>query len=184
MQPSVRDGGGAVGWLSMQPCNPISPLCPMPSAWLNQWACSRSFGLGTRLPWDPQVWSGAPSHFTIKGHCSHPSSLSVLHRVTFTYTLLSPPPQFLIESLSDSTISMAYYTVAHILQGGDMYGQGRGDAPSIKAEEMTSEVGEDPTLIVLLGLICPPSHLRCGITSTSAAPLPAVASFPRLLSSA
>lgn len=23
--------------------------------WLNQWACSRSFGLGTRLPWDPQV---------------------------------------------------------------------------------------------------------------------------------
>ena len=22
--------------------------------WLRQWACSRSFGLGTRLPWDPQ----------------------------------------------------------------------------------------------------------------------------------
>jgi len=21
--------------------------------WLRQWACSRSFGLGTRLPWDP-----------------------------------------------------------------------------------------------------------------------------------
>ena len=46
-------------------------------SWLQQWACSRSFGLGTRLPWDPQ---------------------------------------FLIESLSDSTIYMAYYTVAHILQ--------------------------------------------------------------------
>ena len=46
--------------------------------WLNQWACSRSYGLGTRLPWDPQ---------------------------------------YLIESLSDSTIYMAYYTVAHLLQG-------------------------------------------------------------------
>jgi leucyl-tRNA synthetase len=46
--------------------------------WLGQWACSRSFGLGSRLPWDPK---------------------------------------YLIESLSDSTIYMAYYTVAHILQG-------------------------------------------------------------------
>jgi leucyl-tRNA synthetase len=27
-------------------------------------------------------------------------------------------PQFLIESLSDSTIYMAYYTVAHLLQVG------------------------------------------------------------------
>lgn len=40
--------------------------------WLQQWACSRSFGLGTRLPWDEQ---------------------------------------YLIESLSDSTVYMAYYTV-------------------------------------------------------------------------
>lgn len=46
--------------------------------WLNQWACARSFGLGSRLPWDPQ---------------------------------------FLVESLSDSTIYMAYYTVAHLLHG-------------------------------------------------------------------
>ena len=46
--------------------------------WLNQWACSRSYGLGTRLPWDPI---------------------------------------YLIESLSDSTIYMAFYTVAHLLQG-------------------------------------------------------------------
>lgn len=45
--------------------------------WLNQWACSRTYGLGTRLPWDPT---------------------------------------YLIESLSDSTIYMAYYTVAHLLQ--------------------------------------------------------------------
>lgn len=46
--------------------------------WLKEWACSRSFGLGTQVPWDEQ---------------------------------------FVIESLSDSTIYMAYYTVAHFLQG-------------------------------------------------------------------
>lgn len=46
--------------------------------WLKEWGCSRSFGLGTRLPWDES---------------------------------------YLIESLSDSTIYMAYYTVAHLLQG-------------------------------------------------------------------
>jgi leucyl-tRNA synthetase len=45
-------------------------------AWMTKWACSRSFGLGTRLPWDEI---------------------------------------FLIDSLSDSTIYMAYYTVAHLL---------------------------------------------------------------------
>lgn len=47
--------------------------------WLEEHACSRSFGLGTRIPWDEQ---------------------------------------YLIESLSDSTIYMSYYTVAHLLQGG------------------------------------------------------------------
>ncbi|KXZ46771.1 hypothetical protein GPECTOR_41g736 [Gonium pectorale] len=66
--------------------------------WLQQWACSRSFGLGTRLPWDPQ---------------------------------------YLIESLSDSTIYMAYYTVAHILQKGDMYGK---DTSGIAPEQLTPEV--------------------------------------------
>lgn len=45
--------------------------------WLNDWACSREAGLGTRIPWD-RKW--------------------------------------LIESLSDSTIYMAYYTIAHIIQ--------------------------------------------------------------------
>ena len=45
---------------------------------LHEYACSRTFGLGTRLPWDEE---------------------------------------WLIESLSDSTIYMAYYTVAHLLQG-------------------------------------------------------------------
>lgn len=66
--------------------------------WLNQWACSRSFGLGTRIPWDEQ---------------------------------------FLVESLSDSTLYMAFYTVAHLLQNGNMYGS---DRSSVKPEEMTDEV--------------------------------------------
>uniref|UniRef100_A0A7S0UUZ6 leucine--tRNA ligase n=1 Tax=Polytomella parva TaxID=51329 RepID=A0A7S0UUZ6_9CHLO len=68
--------------------------------WLQQWACSRSFGLGTRLPWDPQ---------------------------------------YLIESLSDSTIYMAFYTIAHILQRGDMYGNLEGKY-GIKPEDMTPAV--------------------------------------------
>lgn len=46
--------------------------------WLREWACSRSYGLGTKIPWDEE---------------------------------------YLIESLSDSTIYMAYYTIAHMLQG-------------------------------------------------------------------
>ncbi|MCT9095129.1 leucine--tRNA ligase [Haloarchaeobius sp. HME9146] len=44
--------------------------------WLNEWPCIRNYGLGTRLPWDPD---------------------------------------FVIEPLSDSTIYMAYYTIAHRL---------------------------------------------------------------------
>ncbi|XP_054824535.1 leucine--tRNA ligase, cytoplasmic isoform X2 [Prosopis cineraria] len=68
--------------------------------WLNQWACSRSFGLGTRIPWDEQ---------------------------------------YLVESLSDSTLYMAYYTVAHLLQNGDMYGSGES---RVKPEQMTDEVWE------------------------------------------
>jgi leucyl-tRNA synthetase len=45
--------------------------------WLNDWACTREFGLGTRLPWD-ENW--------------------------------------VIESLSDSTIYMAYYTISKYLE--------------------------------------------------------------------
>lgn len=56
--------------------------------WLGDWACSRTFGLGTKLPWDEQ---------------------------------------WLIESLSDSTIYMAYYTIAHLVE-------------SLKAEDLTEEV--------------------------------------------
>lgn len=37
-------------------------------------------------------------------------------------------PQYLVESLSDSTIYMAYYTVAHFLQGGVFDGSGKSPA--------------------------------------------------------
>ncbi|XP_051902567.1 leucine--tRNA ligase, cytoplasmic [Hippocampus zosterae] len=69
-------------------------------AWLQEHACSRTYGLGTRLPWDEQ---------------------------------------WLIESLSDSTIYMAYYTVAHLLQGGVLNGQGTSPL-GIKPHQMTKEV--------------------------------------------
>ena len=66
--------------------------------WLGNWACSRNFGLGTRLPWDEQ---------------------------------------FVIESLSDSTIYMAYYTIAHFLQGeNNMNGQKTGPS-GITSDELT-----------------------------------------------
>ncbi|KAL0994734.1 hypothetical protein UPYG_G00126440 [Umbra pygmaea] len=68
--------------------------------WLQEHACSRTYGLGTRLPWDQQ---------------------------------------WLIESLSDSTIYMAYYTLAHLLQGGALNGQGTSPL-GIKPEQMTKEV--------------------------------------------
>lgn len=47
--------------------------------------------------------------------------------------------QWLIESLSDSTIYNAYYTVAHFLQGGTIKGQ-LPNALSIKPEQLTPEV--------------------------------------------
>ncbi|XP_071951783.1 leucine--tRNA ligase, cytoplasmic-like [Antedon mediterranea] len=68
--------------------------------WLREHACSRSYGLGSRVPWDEQ---------------------------------------YLIESLSDSTIYMAYYTVAHLLQGGVINGQTIGPL-GIKPEDMTRSV--------------------------------------------
>jgi leucyl-tRNA synthetase len=49
--------------------------------WLDDWACTRATGLGTKLPWDDQ---------------------------------------WIIESLSDSTIYMAYYTIAHLLEDTDV----------------------------------------------------------------
>lgn len=67
--------------------------------WLGQWACARSYGLGSKLPWDPAQ---------------------------------------LVESLSDSTIYMSYYTIAHLLHK-DIYGQEPGLA-NITPEQMTDEV--------------------------------------------
>ncbi|KAJ8867849.1 hypothetical protein PR048_031654 [Dryococelus australis] len=68
--------------------------------WLHEHACSRTYGLGTKLPWD-EKW--------------------------------------LIESLSDSTIYMAFYTVAHLLMEGTFCGE-KPNKLGIKAEQMTPEV--------------------------------------------
>lgn len=67
--------------------------------WLNQWACARSYGLGSKLPWDPQ---------------------------------------FLVESLSDSTIYMSYYTICHLLHQ-DMFGTKPGPL-GITPDQMTDEI--------------------------------------------
>ena len=67
--------------------------------WLKNWAVTRNFGLGTRLPWDKK---------------------------------------YLIESLSDSTIYMAYYTIARFLHS-DYYGAKAGKF-DINPELMTDEV--------------------------------------------
>ena len=69
--------------------------------WLKEHACSRTYGLGTKLPWD-ESW--------------------------------------LIESLSDSTIYNAYYTVAHILQGDTFRSNGSNNMFKIEALDMTPEV--------------------------------------------
>lgn len=47
--------------------------------------------------------------------------------------------QWVIESLSDSTIYNAYYTISHFLQGDSFRGN-KENALKIKPEEMTSEV--------------------------------------------
>lgn len=67
--------------------------------WLGNWALSRTYGLGTRIPWDPQ---------------------------------------YLVESLSDSTVYMAYYTISHLLHS-DFYGKVPGEL-NISASDMTDEV--------------------------------------------
>jgi leucyl-tRNA synthetase len=67
--------------------------------WLRQWACARTYGLGSKLPWDPH---------------------------------------FLVESLSDSTVYMAYYTIAHWLHS-DLFGREKGKG-NVDAEQMIDEV--------------------------------------------
>ena len=66
--------------------------------WLSNWGVSRTFGLGSRIPWDKK---------------------------------------FLIESLSDSTIYMAYYTIANYLHE-DIYGlkPKNGILPEMLTEEV------------------------------------------------
>ena len=77
--------------------------------WLKEWACSRTFGLGTKMPWDTQ---------------------------------------WVIESLSDSTIYMAYYTVAHLLQGGVANLDGSSVGPAgVQPDQMTDDIWS----FVLLG---------------------------------
>lgn len=68
--------------------------------WLHEHACSRQYGLGTKIPWDEQ---------------------------------------YLIESLSDSTIYMAYYTVCHLLQGGVLDGSQTAKY-GIRPEQLTTKV--------------------------------------------
>jgi leucyl-tRNA synthetase len=67
--------------------------------WLHEYACSRSYGLGSKVPWDNQ---------------------------------------YLIESLSDSTIYNAYYTVSHLLQGS-RDGKKRGPL-GIRPEQLNDHV--------------------------------------------
>lgn len=67
--------------------------------WLNQWACARTYGLGSKLPFDPN---------------------------------------FLVESLSDSTIYMAYYTIVPWLHT-DLFGRDKGKG-NFGAEQMIDEV--------------------------------------------
>ena len=68
--------------------------------WLKEWACSRLFGLGTKLPWDEQ---------------------------------------FKIESLSDSTIYFAYYTINHLLHPNNLNGRNT-EPDAINPDHMTHEV--------------------------------------------
>lgn len=67
--------------------------------WLKNWALTRTYGLGTKCPWDDSQ---------------------------------------LIESLSDSTVYMAYYTIARFLHS-DYYGKKAGSF-TIAPEQMTDEV--------------------------------------------
>jgi leucyl-tRNA synthetase len=72
------------------------------AGWLQEWACTRQFGLGTYLPWDP-AW--------------------------------------VIESLSDSTIYMAFYTIAHHLQGVDnLKGDASKSPEKVDPKELTAPV--------------------------------------------
>ncbi|ODV97801.1 hypothetical protein PACTADRAFT_83214 [Pachysolen tannophilus NRRL Y-2460] len=67
--------------------------------WLKSWALSRTYGLGSKIPWDPK---------------------------------------YLVESLSDSTVYHAFYTINHLLHT-DYYGKVIGPL-GITSDQMTDEV--------------------------------------------
>ncbi|KAI1286671.1 Leucine--tRNA ligase, cytoplasmic [Halotydeus destructor] len=74
--------------------------------WLHEYACSRTYGLGTKLPW---------------------------------------AEEWLIESLSDSTVYMAFLTVCYLLLGDTLDGKSPGGEANagplkINAKDMTPEV--------------------------------------------
>jgi leucyl-tRNA synthetase len=91
-----KDGEGFNSWSSETKHSLEGTL-----GWMNQWAVTRQYGLGTKLPWDKSQ---------------------------------------LVESLSDSTIYMAYYTIVPFLHS-DIYGHKQGTG-KIRPEQMTDEVWE------------------------------------------
>ncbi|KAG1663339.1 hypothetical protein FOA52_004101 [Chlamydomonas sp. UWO 241] len=140
-------------------------------AWLNQWACSRSFGLGTRVPWDKDFLIESLSDSTI--YMAYYTVAHVLQDVLIEslsdstiymadYTVAHVLQDVLIESLSDSAIFMADYTVAHVLQEGDMYCKSGSPSGTIKPEDVTDEVWD----YVLLGGALPTG---CGISEMTLA---------------
>jgi leucyl-tRNA synthetase len=76
-------------------------------------------------------------------------------------TRLPWDPKFVIESLSDSTIYMAYYTIAHYLQGGALtYTEGKTGPSGILPSQLTDDVWN---FIFLEG----PYPASCGISETT-----------------
>lgn len=69
--------------------------------WLKEWACSREFGLGTKLPWDPK---------------------------------------WVIDSLSDSTVYMAYYTIAKFFHGAADNLKGSSSVSGILPQDLTDDI--------------------------------------------
>ncbi|XP_039295414.1 leucine--tRNA ligase, cytoplasmic [Nilaparvata lugens] len=90
--------------------------------WLHEYACSRTYGLGTRLPWDKK---------------------------------------WLIESLSDSTIYMAYYTIAHLIQGNTF----KGEKPNALNINLQRKALLDPLDMRASGKDLIPNHLTFCIFS-------------------
>lgn len=63
--------------------------------WLNQWACARSFGLGSKIPWDPQflVESLSDSTIYVRSNFSLPPRVLLTARSDGLLHHCSLPPQ-------------------------------------------------------------------------------------------